>query len=277
VRVAAGKEALPPGAEYHRPMHALLLLPLLFSAVGADLEAAKKAYTDVDYGRCRDGAEAALKQPAALSDRVTAYRLLGLCSAALGDTDDARDAFRLMLTIDREARLPEGLSPRFTSSFREAKGSLVGQTPLAITIVSDVGAGATRSLRLRIEDSVDVIATVAFRPLDGALSPRIKKAVELEMDVPSAVPVDVIAYDVHEGEVAVLHLAALGTAAAPPGVGDGSAPVVAADDGGLTTAIVAGGVVGAVVLVGGAAAVLAVLLAPPSSVVLKTDVAFADR
>ena len=242
--------------------------------VGADLEAAKKAYTDVDYARCHDGAEAALKQPATLADRVTAYRLLGLCSAALGDTDEARDAFRVMLTLDREARLPEGLSPRFTSSFREAKGSLVGQTPLAIAIVSDVGAGATRSLRLRIEDSDDIVTAIAFRPADGPLSPRIKKAVELEVDVPSAVAVDVIAYDAHDGEVAVLHLAALGTAV--PVAGGGNAPVAPADDGGLTTAIVAGGVVGAVVLVGGAAAVLAVLLAPPTSVILKTDVAFAD-
>lgn len=255
-------------------MHALFILPLLLVAAGSELETAKKAYADVEYDRCRDASQAALKQPAVFADRVAAYRLLGLCTAAHGDIEAARDAFRMMLTLDREARLPEGLSPRFTSSFREAKGSLMGQAPLSFTVVKDTSAGASRTLRLRVEDSGDVIASVAFRPTDGALSPGMKKAVELDLEVPSAVAVDIVALDQFDGEVAVLSLAAIGTAA-PLEHNDG-AVAPATDDGSLTTAVVAGGVVGALVLLGGAAAVLAVVLAPPSAVTLKTDVAFAD-
>ncbi len=255
-------------------MHALFMLPLLLVAAGAELETAKKAYADVEYGRCRDASQAALRQPAVVADRVAAYRLLGLCTAAHGDIDAARDAFRMMLILDREARLPEGLSPRFTSSFREAKGSLMGQTPLSFTVVKDSSAGASRTLRLRVEDSGDVIAFVAFRPTDGTLSPRVKKAVELDLEVPSTVAVDIVALDQFDGEVARLSLAAVGTAV-PPRSNDGAITPVATDET-LTTAVVAGGIVGTLVLLGGAAAVLAVVLAPPSAVTLKTDVAFAD-
>jgi hypothetical protein len=252
-----------------------LAVSMMLMAAGGDLDAAKQAYGDVEYGRCRDKAQGALNEPGTRAERVDAYRLLGLCSAAHGDTDDARDAFRHMLMIDLEARLPPGLSPRFTSSFREAKGSLVGTTPLALTIERNDVVGATRTIRVRVADSEDLVAQLATREKNGGLSTPVKKAVEVEFEVAAGVDVEVVGLDGGGGEVVGVTVSGVGAEAK-----DVVAASDAADDGegdGTVTAIVIGGIAGAVLLVGGAAAVLGVLLAPPQTVTLKTEVAFADR
>jgi hypothetical protein len=252
-----------------------LVVPMLIMAASGELSAAKQAYGDVDYGRCRDKAKAALDEPGSKAERVEAYRLLGLCSAAHGDTDDAREAFRRMLMIDHDARLPDGLSPRFTSSFREAKGSLVGTSPLALSVERNDVVGATRTVRVRVTDGEDIVDKLATREKNGGLSTPVKKAVEVEFDIAAGVDVDIVGLDRGGGEVVSVTVAGVG---AEGGGGITDADPVAADDGdSAVVPIVIGGVAGAVVLVGGAAAVLAVLLAPPSAVTLKTDIAFAER
>jgi hypothetical protein len=255
-----------------------MLAALGFFAVAAvaDLDAAQKAYVDVDYARCRDRAQAALLQPGTVKDRVNAQRLVGLCSAAQGEVDDAREAFRLMLALDPTAKLPDGLSPRFTSSYREAKGSWVGVTPLALVVDSEELGDNGRVVRVRVEDAADLVHKIAWRGPAGALSTPMKKAAVLELEVPQTVDVDVVALDKALGEVFVLTLPArkatgeskLDAALPPP------AAVAEDDGGGALPFIIGGAIVGAVVVVGAAAGVAALVFAPTPTVSLKTDVAF---
>lgn len=252
-------------------MFTALVVALALAGANSELEAAQRAYADVDYARCFDKARAALGQPGTLSERVAASRLVGLCAAAQGDTDAARDAFRFMLTLDKNARLPEGLSPRFTSSFREARGALMESTPLALTIVKDDIRGASRILRVRVQDDGDLVARVGFRPKGGGLESPVKKSVELELEVPAAIDVELVALDPAGGEVAILEVAGVGSGPVRD-LKEGPAPP--AEEPAPFPWLVVGGVAGAVVLVGGGAAILAVVLSPPSTVTLKTDVVF---
>lgn len=250
---------------------ALFVALVVAAAPSAELTAAQKAYADVDYGRCLEKARAALGQPGSLADRVATWKLVGLCAAAEGETDVARDAFQMMLTLDRDARLPDGLSPRFTSSFREAKGALMETTPLALKLVKDDVRGARRVLRVRVDDTSDLVARVGFRPKGGGLEAPVKKSVELELDVPAAVDVEVVGLDRAGGEVVVLAVTGVGSGPAKDLV---EAPPAVVEEGGPFPWLIVGGVAGAVVLVGTGAAVLAVALAPPQAVTLRTDIAF---
>jgi len=252
-------------------MHAALIVLMSISA-GVELDAAKKAYVDVDYARCREKAQAALTQPGQRDDRVQTYRLLGLCSAAHGDVDDAREAFRLMLVIDRDAKLPDGLSPRFTSSFREAKGSLVGQAPLTLSLVKEGVKGATRTVRVKLDDESGVVATITAKAKDGASVPPAKKAAEVELEVPAAVGVDVIGLDAFGGEVVQLSLPAVARSTKV----DERPVAEAPEEASIMPVVVVGAVIGGVLVVGGAAGLVAALLAPPSAVTLRTDIGFAE-
>jgi hypothetical protein len=256
-------------------MSVVALLPLLFAAATSDLAAAQKAYADVEYARCRDKARAALQVPATRAERVDAWRLAGLCAAAEGDTEDAREAFRAMLAIDKDARLPDGLSPRFTSSFREAKGSWVGVVPLALAVDREDVDRDGRTVRVRVEDAAELVARLAWRGPGGALSQPVKKAPLVELELPAAVDVTVIALDAQDGEVATLELPARKTdtsTAIDPTPAPSTA--VAEDDG--VPWLVVGGVAGAVLVVGAVGGVVAVLASQPPPVTLKTDVVFAE-
>lgn len=256
----------------------MLVLALALVAAVPDLEAAQKAYVDVDYARCRDKAQAALLQPATLKERVDAWRLSGLCAAATGDTDGAREAFRMMLAIDGNAKLPEGLSPRFTSSFREAKGSWVGTTPLALSIASEEVGKDARTVRVKIDDEAELVSKIAWKGPSGTLSAPVKKAPQVELELPNGVDVVVVALDKAQGEVATLTLPARKTDTSSPldEKPKADADKVVDEDGGGSLGVVVGASVAAIVVVGAAAVVAGVLFSPPQKVNLKTDVVFAE-
>ena len=256
----------------------MLVALLVLMAAAADLDAAQKAYVDVDYQRCRDRAQAALLVPATITERVSAYRLLGLCAAATNDADDAREAFRMMLAIDPAARLPEGLSPRFTSSFREAKGSWVGTTPLALTLKDEAIKGSTRTVTIAVADDAELVTKIGWRAAGGTEGKAVKVASLVELELPAGPQVVVVALDKTGGEVATLTLpAATAPTAVNPLDPTTQPPPAASSDDGAVWPFVVGGVAGGLLVVGGATALVVVLLSPPSQVTLKTDVAFADR
>jgi hypothetical protein len=238
------------------------------NAVEDALAAAQRAYGDVDYAKCKDNADKALNVPADKPSRVDAWRLIGLCSAALNDTDKARDAFKHMLAIDRDARLPDGLSPRFTSSFREAKGAFVTGSPLAFTIVSERVDGGVRTIRIKLVDELDLVQKIAWHSPNGAQGPPVKAAPQQELQLPADVDVTVIALDQGGGEVAVLLLPAKKAEAPAP-----TAPQVKADDQPFPWLAV-GGIAAGVVVLAAAGAITYAVLAPPQQVTLKSDVVF---
>ncbi len=192
-------------------MVSVFVLPLLLSATSPALAAAHAAYGAVDYARCRQEARSALVSPAGQGERVETYRLLGLCLAAEGDTDAARDAFRAMLLFDREARLPAGLSPRFTSSFLEAKGSLVDTPLLSLTVASEEVNDGVRRVRLGVKDAEDMIAKLAWSSEGGVLSSPVARAPLVEFVVTASAPVRFVALDAHDGWVTALELPARST------------------------------------------------------------------
>ena len=255
-------------------LNSLLALTLLTAAV-PDLDAAQKAYIDLDYARCREKSQQALLQAGTLKERVETWRLCALCSAAVGETDAAREAFRMMIAIDKDARLPEGLSPRFTSSYREAKGSWVGTTPLSLSVASEQLDRNSRTVRVKVEDDAALVAKLAWRGPSGALSSPVRKADIVEFELPTSVDIVIVALDKAAGEVGQLLLPAQRSDQSSRLDPKPAAPVLE-EEGSALPLIVAGGVLGAVVLVGAAAGVALALFSPPQSVNLRSEVIFAD-
>jgi hypothetical protein len=233
------------------------------------LSGARDAYTAQDYEACQQNATRALKLPADRPGRVETWQLLGLCQAALNKTDEARESFRNMLSIDPEARLPEGLSPRFTSSFREAQGALVGGKTLALEVESDTVDGGTRVLRLHLTDTLELAKDIAWRGEGGVLSPAVRAAERVELEVPANVQITLVVRDRGGGEI-VLH------AIGKPG-GEPAPTATPADEEAQIDPmpfIIGGGIALGVLVVGGALVAVLALSTPPDSVTLKTDVGF---
>ena len=244
------------------------LLAAAPAAAEGPLAQAQRAYTAVEYGKCKDEAQRALDEPGDRSSRLDAWRLLGLCQAALGDIDAAREAFKRMLAVDWTAKLPEGLSPRFTSSFREAKGSFGGVAPLSLTVADTQVDGGTRIVKLKITDELELVHKIAWRGAAGSTGGPVRTAPLLQLELPSEVDVTVTALDKVGGELAVLELTAEKTEEAPP-------PPEEGEQGGfpwLGVGIGAGVVLVAAAAAGGAAFVLL----QPQVVTLKSDVAFGE-
>ena len=251
---------------------AIALAALWAGGARADdaLAGAQRAYGEVDYPKCKDDAQRALQGPADKPARVDAWRYLGLCEAALGDTDKARDAFKHMIAIDKDARLPDGLSPRFTSSFREAKGAFVTGAPLGFTVLETRESGGVRTIKLKLVDELDLVQKIGWRGAAGSSAAPVRAAPLQELELPAEVDVTVSAYDSAGGEVAILLLPAKKTDAPPPPPNGNTAHV---DEAPFPWVAVIGVAAGVVVLAGAGTAA-AVVLAPPQKVTLKTDVVF---
>lgn len=237
------------------------------------LSRARRAYADVDYARCADEAQRALQGPAELSARVDAWRLRGMCTAALGDIDVAREAFRRMLAIDRTARLPDGLSPRFTSAYREAKGSLAAGDALAVAVVANSIEGGTRTVRLKIVDELELVHKVGWRGAGGSTGGPFRAAPLLELELPAGADVTVVALDASGGEVAVLKF----DAPRPGGarvMADATAEAEAVPEAGASPWVWVGGVTGAVVVLGAVGAAVAIAGLSPKTVTVEAAVVF---
>ncbi len=249
---------------------ALIVLALTTAAADGSLAQAQRAYTAVEYGKCKDEAQEALAEPGTRAERVDAWRLLALCQAALGDTDAAREAFKHMLAVDWSARLPDGLSPRFTSSFREAKGSFGGVAPLSLAVADERVDGGTRVVKLKISDELELVHKVGWRGAAGSEGTPVRAAPLLQLELPAEVDVTVFALDRAGGEVTTLELLAAKAEAPPPPPPDDEVA-----GGGFPWVGVAIGA-GAVLLAAAAAGGAAYVLLQPQTVGLKSDVVFGE-
>lgn len=252
-------------------------------ADAAALDAARKAYADLSYEGCRDQARESLEDKAALPERVDAYRLLGLCQAALGDTEEAHDAFVKMLAIDPAAELPAGLSPRFTSSYLEAKGYWVGKKPLDLVVEEERVEGKKRIVRLAVKDDAELVDKIAWEDDEGERAPGLKAAERMELELPAELAVKLVGLDRHGGVVVEHALAGPQVASAvdpttsSSGATSGEVSDGEEDAGGgpwLWVGVAAGA---GVLLAGGAAAAVAgIMLAPADSVTLESQVVFGN-
>lgn len=260
----------------------LSLLALVCAAPAAAaapaLQQARAAYGELNYEGCRDKAQEALEEPATLDERVDAFRHLGLCQAALGEVEEAREAFVTMLAIDPGATLPDGLSPRFTSTYLEAKGHWMGKETLGLVLETDVIEGRTRTVRVQISDPLDLVTRVTWADDEGERAPALAAAERMELELPAEVAMSLLALDASGGVVASLRLPSQQPAAelaAEPATPPGAAEI---DEGGgapwLWVGVAAGG---GVLLAGAIAAATAAMLMPPSAVDLQSEIVFGNQ
>ena len=250
---------------------------------------AARSYAALDYQACQKAALASLKLPGTAEMRVEGYMYLGLCRAALDDTEAARDAFAAMLAIDPKATLPEGLSPRFTSSYLEAKGEWVGKPPMSLQIESEANEGGTRIIRIAVVDPLEMIDQVVWESDDGDRGTPLKAAERMEIEVPAKVATRLVALDKAGGALSTLSLSPPKAPeperklAPPPPPPVDEVDEAAEDEGsGLLTSLIvvgAGAVAATVVLAaaaGGGVGVYYAAFREPDTVTLKSSVRFGD-
>lgn len=252
------------------------------------VDEARAAYNKLDYSACAESAEQALATAGNLVMRIDSYKYLGLCSAALGETETARDAFIKMLAISPEEKLPDGLSPRFTSSYREAKGQWVdSKKPIEFTVTSDKTEEDVRTVEINIKDDAGLIVKVAQRRVGGDVSPPVRVAAKLAFEIPTNADVEIIGLDKTGGEVALLRIEKPKTEKKfdpNDGKGNGNGetdpnkkrldpnnPKPETDE---VPWVWIGAGSGAAVLVLGTVGIVAAVLTPPSSVSLRSQIVF---
>jgi hypothetical protein len=176
------------------------------SAGASTIDTLAEAYNSLDYETCVAASDDALSAPGSRREREDTYRYRGLCLAALGDTEAAKEAFVNLLAVNRDATLPDGLSPRFTSSFLEAKGEWVDRPATGFEIEDDVLDGKTRILTLKVNDRTGLLSSLQWRDPDGELHDQLAVAERMELQVPNEVAVAVVGFDAAGGVIAELDL-----------------------------------------------------------------------
>jgi hypothetical protein len=174
----------------------------LASAQGSGaLARAEQAYLDVDFDGTLSAAQEALREgghtPAQL---VRIYELLGVSSAAVGESERARDFFVRMLAIDMSADLDDTVPPRLRAPFLEARGIVTSrperlgaevglarvQSALHVALTDPFQLGRTLRVHARLEGTLEFATReeaaqpVMFARLDGAATAdRVEYWVEL--------------------------------------------------------------------------------------------------
>ncbi len=155
------------------------------AAAGDPVEAAERAYRDVDFEAQRTEARRALEAGNHPPTRLAEiYRLLGIAHAALGQPEAAKQAFLRLLALDPNVELERFLSPRLRSPYMEARGFWdVTSARLGVDAVSlRQPQGATL---LRLGDPLGMVARVRLRTAgakpDVALDLEIEAASELRI------------------------------------------------------------------------------------------------
>lgn len=165
------------------------------------LARAEQAYLDVDFDGTLSAAQQALREgghtPAQL---MRIYQLLGVSSAAVGQSERARDFFVRMLAIDAGADLDDTVPPRLRAPFLEARGIVTSrperlgaevglarvQSALHVALTDPFQLGQTLRVHARLEGTLEfstreeAAQPVVFARLDGAAAAdRVEYWVEL--------------------------------------------------------------------------------------------------
>jgi hypothetical protein len=93
------------------------------SAATTGLAAAEQAYQDVDFATMREQATRALAAGGATREETSRlYVLDGISAAAMGQDDEAKQAFVAALAVDPTLKLDRNLSPKIRGPYLEAQG-----------------------------------------------------------------------------------------------------------------------------------------------------------
>jgi len=130
-----------------------VFLPLAVQAAD-NLERAEKLFRQTDYRRALKVVARALKDPGnGPESLVAAYKLQGLCYAALGRKKQSVNAFLKLLSIDPEYKLSKYISPKLSPPFYRAAGRIQKMKP--ITLVHEPPESVDKLAGTRLDVSLD--------------------------------------------------------------------------------------------------------------------------
>ncbi len=131
------------------------------------------------------------------SELAELYMVLGQIAASLGEDAEAESYFQAALSLSDSIALPEGVSPKLSEPFEQAKASLEERAP--IEVFSEVDADGLLSVQIS-SDPAELVGGVEARYQDGGEEHR-KRArgigtLRLQLS-PTATDVHVVLIDPH--------------------------------------------------------------------------------
>jgi tetratricopeptide (TPR) repeat protein len=199
-RAMAGALALAMAALFSRPAAAEPNPDALVAK-------ARRAMVDLDFERAirlLGRAEGAGKS--GREQLVVIYRALAESRAALGEADAAEAEFRRLLSLDPEAALPPGSSPKLTAPFEAARSFMSQRKPLQATCVR----GDDRALLSIVSDPTGLVASGRLLAQGGSTLARARKAgrTRFPLTLPAGAPAELTCalFDRHGNELARMPL-----------------------------------------------------------------------
>ncbi len=247
------------------------------------LEAAERAYLEVDFEQTLEHASAALQAGGHEPDRLgRIYELLGVSAAALGDVDGAREFFERMLAVDPDATPDDTVPPRLRAPYLEARGTISARSD---QLGVEVGLDRVRAaVRVALRDPFNMARLIRVHArLEGSAeytSLESRAQPEVFAPLPGSDTADRVEYWVEVLDAYGNKLLATGSEFQPRTIGrlaasGGSSAGAVADSGGSNIFedplfwIIAGG---AVLVTGGV--ITGVLVDEASRIPVRTGVSF---
>jgi hypothetical protein len=147
----------------------LCLLPLTVWAAGPgpDMEKATQLFKQMNYRGAMKIAQKALKSSESEpEDLLSAYRMQGLCFAAMGRNSKAVQSFKKLLAIDPSYRLSRDVSPKLTPPFKKALRLVGDLDPISLVHQEPDLPEALAGMELKVtiqSDPFSMIATVRLQ------------------------------------------------------------------------------------------------------------------
>tara|TARA_R110002096_G_scaffold436021_1_gene665195 strand:- start:61510 stop:62508 length:999 start_codon:yes stop_codon:yes gene_type:complete len=111
------------------------------------------------------------------------HMILGQVSASLGEDSEAEASFRAAISLNRAAKLPDGVSPKLSKPFSKAQKSLEGAQP--IELLAEVDEDGQLSVQVASDPAELVGGIEASYKLDGdAKTKRAKGTGTIRLELP---------------------------------------------------------------------------------------------
>lgn len=169
-----------------------LLLAMPVHAAPTPLEAAERAFDDLEFAEAEKLYRDALEAPGTREERLRALKGHGLSLAFLGKTRAAQDRFESLLLLDPSATVNTALGPKIARPFEAAKKQVRSVRP-ALELSRDPESGA---IVVKLEPPIDLAKTLRAVVTPPGEEPQIVKGPAqrpLRVDVAPHLPVQVFA------------------------------------------------------------------------------------
>ena len=146
----------------------ICILPTLAWA-GTDLEQSSDLLKRMEYKKALKAVKSVIRSAdAGPAELAEAYRIQGLCLAAINRQADAVKSFRRLLSLDPTFSMPRNISPKLRTSFYQAAGMARDQKPISISHSQPEVGEKLGGLKLRAKleaDPMRMVKGIRFRYL----------------------------------------------------------------------------------------------------------------